>query len=1063
MKSKTTPAQAATKIQHFWQKKQCFQGLAGSHNYDYYLSLLSLGDPADPYNLLACMMYGRVISTPNGAFPFLKQPNPYLGHKPNYHRLDLHGTPLTDIILSLWGHQVDANFIYIPVADLKIGSIHEALKAIGWTPVALNHPIEEMAGDKYQLIQPPTQALQAQNIQFIRIKKINPYDDTNFTDFNRWGMLSSLGVIASPWLLSVIALASGYQPTLSAKATNLTKQALARQPRTVKELQKSPLIRKLNSLKNNTTSEASLLAAGLYLMIMDLPVNINAPDNVARLALFIETALMTHQDDHAQFANLLYPIIHEMSLLLFKSSQEHQTPYIGIHDYQTLTMNDIQPWTEFRSLDHEFIALPANSGTHASFIASLLAQEICTKGKKDFTVRRHGGEYWEVNTQQRNYTLLGSVVNGTQADVCRISAGPIGDYHLGTLPAIDINQLIRQEITRNKQLKVILIDTTSASYEHLKLTEDVKELLVKHNISLIFWESFQKFGLLHTDQAQQGRVFAFCHKSHMTTDKLTDLKKAAEADLMTPDAQIGAFINRNCQAILPQIREKHFANGLIFRQILAVKGGRDTHATYELRVANQKDPFINVKGHFDPSQIKKMTTFFGHMNLVRSSFGHRYTTQESSRISVGAESKLTATVLANALNYYVQLDEKNIHKKLIAACNSFKINSDKELIKFLSLLKAWSVCSNHCQMTYPMANHLQKIIHSSNVLKGSPQLKADIYQIFKERSPFAAMVEEAEKNADSFAILLLQALDNTYKKTGKVKVDDAIKKALRSTQNIPLTIPISSVEISRHRQKLFWGDYSQLAGDFFADERILKKPTSAVENNIFLAIEAYLAHPNAKMKKKIRAICISMQAEAMKGPNHCHTNITNIIASMSQNAHDYSARMTHKFILTAKESDALKKIIPPLDITLEYTLADYIEGKCGSHPLDFIYQQNAKIYLKAHELLLRGHEKTGNILTRMCEQIKIILDDEDNEARKIEQIKTILLQTQNDLEVKKHRGHLKSALSNFLLILSVVGIGFLAVTANTRGSFFYRPNTDTENCLEKFGQTITEEPIRLFN
>lgn len=159
--------------------------------------------------------------------------------------------------------------------------------------------------------------------------------------------------------------------------------------------------------------------------------------------------------------------------------------------------------------------------------------------------------------KSKEYTLFGTLVNDKDEQTLRFSAGPIGDYKAGIYPAIDINKLIRAETLRNQVLKTLVIDITSASYQHLQLAPDVQQILKMKIISLIFWESCQKFGLLHTDQAQYGRVFAYCHKTSASSAYIHSLKDKAAYDIHLPDVQNGAFIGKNSSAVLQHIKVIH--------------------------------------------------------------------------------------------------------------------------------------------------------------------------------------------------------------------------------------------------------------------------------------------------------------------------------------------------------------------------------------------------------------------------------------------------------------------------------------------------------------------------
>lgn len=115
------------------------------------------------------------------------------------------------------------------------------------------------------------------------------------------------------------------------------------------------------------------------------------------------------------------------------------------------------------------------------------------------------------------------------------------------------------------------------------------------------------------------------------------------------------------------------------------------------------------------------------------------------------------------------------------------------------------------------------------------------------------------------------------------------------------------------------------------------------------------------------------------------------------------------------------------------------------------YDHNSRLYLKAQNLASKGHDKVVEILFSAAEKIKNIL--QSNSPNKYESIQTTLETTQTDPEVKKHRG-VKQLFVNFLLMLSGIGAVYLATTAEKRGSFWYRPNTDTEKTLGEFQNQI---------
>jgi len=56
-----------------------------------------------------------------------------------------------------------------------------------------------------------------------------------------------------------------------------------------------------------------------------------------------------------------------------------------------------------------------------------------------------------------------------------------------------------------------------------------------------------------------------------------------------------------------------------------------------------------------------------------------------------------------------------------------------------------------------------------------------------------------------------------------------------------------------------------------------------------------------------------------------------------------------------------------------------------------------------------------------------------------------------------HRGF-KDIITNFLIALTGVGLIALHCTSNTRGSFWYKTNTDTINQIENFKDEIDKLP-----
>ena len=224
---------AAKKIQRFWRIKTVYAGLSGNLNHDFYTKLLSKGSQVDPYTTLAGMMYGRVIATPKAGFPFLKQRNPHVGLKPAYHREDVQGSDLATVILTQWNVEIDhQQFIYIPVVNFSFATINEGIKALNWK-----------VNTDYEIINSPLDSTLHSQLKFVKLRRIpNSFEDINFSYENRWGKIASLGMVASPWLLSLIAANGDYKLDYLQAVANADDpflKALEEQPTSIRELKKA--------------------------------------------------------------------------------------------------------------------------------------------------------------------------------------------------------------------------------------------------------------------------------------------------------------------------------------------------------------------------------------------------------------------------------------------------------------------------------------------------------------------------------------------------------------------------------------------------------------------------------------------------------------------------------------------------------------------------------------------------------------------------------------------------------------------------------------------------------
>ncbi len=68
-------------------------------------------------------------------------------------------------------------------------------------------------------------------------------------------------------------------------------------------------------------------------------------------------------------------------------------------------------------------------------------------------------------------------------------------------------------LTKKREKPItIIIDATTTLYKNLKLNDRSLALIKSGKLSILIHESHQKFGLIHTDQVQYGRIFGICSK-----------------------------------------------------------------------------------------------------------------------------------------------------------------------------------------------------------------------------------------------------------------------------------------------------------------------------------------------------------------------------------------------------------------------------------------------------------------------------------------------------------------------------------------------------------------------
>lgn len=424
---------------------------------------------------------------------------------------------------------------------------------------------------------------------------------------------------------------------VDSKTTKRMSTYLSDAPQSIRGLKNHPIMASLAKTALFENHPTKFLALCLRKMINGLPNDDTPNPIIQRIYVFLSIALKFHKKNYEKFAFGVYGIVHEISLLLLALHEQGQYKI----NYSQFKQETIRNGISSFGLDkkagdqYRYIAAPANCGNHAYTIAMKLAQQIrSTTRPPTLQVLETYFEYEKLHQNQRN----------EDADIYLISAGPMVQLD-GLHPGIDINEVIRNRILKGRvrpaKPVVIVIDATTALYKNLKIDDTLQQHIRDGYISLIVFESHQKFGLLHTDQAQDGRVFGMVSFLDFNPEDIDSFESNAEKDLSTHlDMRIGAFINIHCGPYLEYIKQRHFNVGSIYRHSLADLKLSNTSAIPHPQQLKNEDELCFIV------DSQENTTFHSWYN--RDSFGHYATTigrvGEHCRVSPHASDVIDASI-----------------------------------------------------------------------------------------------------------------------------------------------------------------------------------------------------------------------------------------------------------------------------------------------------------------------------------------------------------------------------------------------------------------------------------
>ena len=628
---------AVKKIQHLWRGYKIKEAFVK----DPYGAYLSMVAKDDEQRLLSSIMFGRheaelYIGTKE------RLNNPYIHNSAAYHRCDNLAGELLEQLKKEFNLSPDMleGKIMVPVTELNTVAIDDFMK----TFASINYEILRQSSRSIAMVLVPA--------AHTEIK----------------AALVSAGLIASPWEIAQNIT------ELPEKTTGDTHDALYLKglPNTFDTLLQSDLFIKLNRNAKNKRSATHQLAASLIQLIKN--DDTLSPAAITRIALIIDMANTFYANNYPRYAFCVYAIIHELSLSIaiqtdtsrldvaFKrflsESKESLTQSLGLNEAELTNAT--------------FIASPALSGTNAFMIAKRIASTIPVEPGKKPSIKMYKPCYYELNTNE--FSVDESL---SDPDIFLFSTGPIVNMD-GLTPGVDINLFIQENIIKPNRTKptTLIIDATTTLYKNLHLNNDAKKLIQEGKLSIIVFESHQKFGLLHSDQAQYGRVFSVCATGMHDEAKLQHIQHDAQVDFNQHlDMRIGANINHCCKNTLEQIKQQHFSNGALFRTIL-----------------NQTDLVVNdiVTHEYMSKNLEELYfitssyTSGKFWNIVpfRNSFGHYSTTLSAvgdlRRLCANASDTIDSLIIASRI--YLALAHRDETLIISSGLNFNKLSVTEQII-----------------------------------------------------------------------------------------------------------------------------------------------------------------------------------------------------------------------------------------------------------------------------------------------------------------------------------------------------------------------------------------------
>jgi hypothetical protein len=606
---------AAQCIQRVWRKRQINLKFV-QDPYNTYLSMMAADDEQ---RLLSRIMFGRhAAELPSNSK--YKTTNPYIHIRAYYHRDDdLPAVFLKQLLLQFEiDPELESTNEYMPVSLLN------------------NTPIEEIIKNYFPPLKAPIELIKDANhtIGLLVIPRCNFGQILKIKEVVR-----ACGVVASPWEIAQNIKAELYPELISPEISGFDDL-----PATREELIQSPVWKKITMVATSSRHPTRLLAVNLAKLVQALPDM--SSEAIKRISLLLELTHTFYEYHYPRYAFCIYVIIHEISLALLKQTDEQflENSFHAFISESKKTFLSSLALSEEQIVNSHFIAFPALSGTNAYTLAMQLARQMKTHSGAEPKIKVCTPSYYEfAHITKKNLTE-------SDADIYILSAGPIVNKN-GLTPGVDINHFVRRKLIEKKRNKplTLIVDATTALYSNLQLAPEIKALIGAGQLSIILHESHQKFGLIHSDQAQYGRVLGLCAKGSYAEELIHTMQQNSQDDFNRHvDMRIGAFISSICGSSLEEIKQQHFSNGALLRNLLIES------LLSNKEVVTHKDMLTNLDQlYFTTSQHASFNNITRNIIEPRDSFGHFSFTKigvgKYHRISADASDRIDCLLLASQI------------------------------------------------------------------------------------------------------------------------------------------------------------------------------------------------------------------------------------------------------------------------------------------------------------------------------------------------------------------------------------------------------------------------------